>query len=180
MRVDRQRAAGVTLLEMMVSVAIIALVGTLAVPGLNDLRQDNERTAAVNSFIHALFLARSEAIRRGTVVSLCKSADGQTCSNSIASWNAGWMVFVNTDRDDLPVRDPGEEVVSVYQGWPAGQITSNRAAYSFRSYTQSVVNGTLIFCDPRGSAHARAIIISQTGRPRVTQRDSSNRPLRCS
>jgi len=41
------------------------------------------------------------------------------------------------------------------------------------------VNGTLVFCDPRGSSSARAIVISHTGRPRVSRRDSSNKPLKC-
>jgi hypothetical protein len=44
---------------------------------------------------------------------------------------------------------------------------------------QAVVNGTIVFCDARGSAHARAIIISHTGRPRVAQRDADGKPLRC-
>jgi hypothetical protein len=89
------------------------------------------------------------------------------------------MVFVNADRDETPVRDEGEPVLQVYQGWPRGHIWSNRVAYSFRPYVQGVVNGTIVFCDSRGSAEARAIIISHTGRPRISRRDASNRPLRC-
>jgi hypothetical protein len=89
------------------------------------------------------------------------------------------MIFVNTDRDELPQRDPGEAVLLVTESWRGGTITSNRPSYSFRPYRQGVVNGTIVFCDPRGSDHARAIIISHTGRPRVAQRDASNRALRC-
>ena len=77
------------------------------------------------------------------------------------------------------MRDYGEPVLSVHAGWRGGHITSNRKAFSFRPIIQGVVNGTVLFCDPRGNAHARAIIISHTGRPRVSQRDSSNKPLRC-
>jgi type IV fimbrial biogenesis protein FimT len=164
MRVHRF-AAGVTLLEMIITVSIAALLGTVAVPSFNQLMRDNERAAAVNSFVHSLYLARSEAIKRGDVVSLCKSADGRTCTNAAADWNGGWIVFVNKDRDDLPVRDAEEDIIQVYSGWPAGN--------------QAVVNGTIIFCDARGPAHARAIIISHTGRPRITQKDSSNKPLKC-
>lgn len=170
---------GVTLLELMISVAILAIVSTIAVPGFSSLRHNAERTTAVNNFIHALYLARSEAIKRGAVVSLCKSGDGLTCMNRAPEWSTGWMVFVNDDRDEPPERDADESILAVYQGWPAGHITSNRNAYSFRPYIQAVVNGTLLFCDPRGSAQARAIIISHTGRPRVAQRDASNKPLRC-
>lgn len=175
----RDRASGFTLLELMISLSILAVLGTMAVPGFISMRQNSERAAAVNRFVHALYLARSESIKRGVIVSICKSADGQTCSNVAADWSGGWMVFADDHQDNVPRRDVNEDILSVYEGWPNGRITSNRSAYSFRPYQQSVVNGTLVFCDARGSTAARAIIISQTGRPRIAERDASNRPLRC-
>lgn len=174
-----RRTHGLTLIELITTVSVVAILATLAVPSFNDLRLDSERTTAVNGFIHGLFLARSEAIKRGQVVSICKSTDGETCADRSAQWHDGWIVFANTDRDDLPVRDSNETILLANSGWPAGNITSNRDAYSFRAYQQAVVNGTIVFCDPRGSAHARAIIISHTGRPRVAHRDSNNRALNC-
>lgn len=171
--------AGVTLLELTVSLAIVATLTAVAVPGFNALRYSNERASAVNSFVHAIYLARSEAIKRGQVATICKSIDGRTCAGRAAEWRSGWIVFVNSDRDDPPQRDPDEPLLSAYAGWPGGHILSNREAYSFRAYAQSVVNGTVVFCDPRGSAQARAVIISQTGRPRVARRDASNKPLQC-
>jgi len=172
------RAQGMTLIELLATVSLVAILGTLAAPSFRNMSLNSERTATVNNFFHALFLARSEAIKRGEVVTVCKSENGSTCL-SAGSWTSGWIVFVNKDHDETPVRDDGEPILQVYSGWPRGQITSNRPAYSFRPYAQGVVNGTIVFCDSRGSAEARAIIISQTGRPRVSQRDASNRPLQC-
>ena len=172
------RQHGVTLIEMLATISVVAILGALAAPSFQNLTLNSERTATVNSFFHALFLARSEAIKRGEVVTVCKSADGLTCLHA-GEWTSGWMVFVNKDRDEPPVRDEDEPVVQVYPSRSRGQITSNRPAYSFRPYTQGVVNGTIVFCDSRGSAEARAIIISHTGRPRVSQRDASNRALQC-
>jgi type IV fimbrial biogenesis protein FimT len=174
-----RRSHGVTLIELITTTSIIAILGSLAAPSFSGLRYDAERTTTVNSFLHGLFLARSEAIKRGQVVSICKSRDGTTCADRTAAWHDGWIVFANTDRDDLPVRDANEPILLVHESWREGTIDSNRAAYSFRPYQQAVVNGTIVFCDPRGSDHARAIIISHTGRPRVAQRDSNNRPLKC-
>jgi type IV fimbrial biogenesis protein FimT len=173
------RSHGVTLIELMITLSILAILATLAGPSFTDARYNAQRTAEVNGFLHGLFLARSEAIKRGQVVTMCKSIDGSTCADSDAAWAEGWMVFVNTDRDAQPQRDVGEDVLLVHAAWPTGTINSNRQSYSFRPFQQAVINGTLVFCDPRGSAHARAIIISHTGRPRVAQRDASNRALRC-
>jgi type IV fimbrial biogenesis protein FimT len=142
------------------------------------MRQNAARTAAVNEFLHALYLARSEAIKRGQTVSICKTLDGASCSER-GDWNSGWLVFVDLDADDPPARGTDEELIHRYMGWPDGSITSNRRAYSFRPYSQSVVNGTIVFCDRRGAPQARAIIVSQTGRPRITERDAGNRPLAC-
>ena len=178
MRTTRHMA-GITLVELLTTIAIAAILGGMAAPSFANLMHDTGRTTAVNGFIHSLYLARSEAIKRGRIVSICKSTDGETCNHRAANWDDGWIVFINTDRDELPERDPDEQILSVNDGWEAGSITSNRLAYSFRPQAQRVVNGTLVFCDPRGSAHARAIIISHTGRPRIARRDASNRPLHC-
>jgi type IV fimbrial biogenesis protein FimT len=172
-------ANGITLIELVLTIGIVAVLSALAVPSFSNLRQDSARAATVNSFLQALFLARSESMKRGQVVSLCKSRDGSTCAGRNAAWRDGWMLFENSKRDEPPQRDPGELVLLVNEGWRSGTITSNRDSYSFRPHQQAVINGTIVFCDSRGSTHARAIIISHTGRPRVAQRDSSNRALRC-
>ncbi|HEY0941694.1 MAG TPA: GspH/FimT family pseudopilin [Steroidobacter sp.] len=173
------RSRGVTLLEMMITLAVSAVLLGLAVPSFAGMWLDSQRAVAVNALIHGIFLARTTAVVRKHVVSICRSSDGQTCSNQFEDWQHGWIVFVNHDRDDPPVRDPGEPVLAVQAPWKEGTITSNRRAYSFRSFRHRVVNGTLVFCDRRGSAQARAIIINSAGRPRVSKRDSDNRPLRC-
>ena len=173
------RTAGTTLVELLTTLTIVAVLATVAVPSFHTFHLNNQRATVVNGFLHALFLARSEAIKRGQTVSVCRSSDGRNCESRSGDWRGGWIVFANRDRDDPPERDSGEDLIASSGGWPDGSITSNRGAYSFRPTTQGVVNGTIVFCDSRGSAYARAIIISHTGRPRVAQRDSEGKPLRC-
>ncbi len=172
-------ARGFSLLELMVTLSVAAVLLGLAVPSFRGMWLDSERAIAVNSFVHSIFLARSAAATYHRTVSICRSLDGQTCSTDLANWQLGWMVFINDDRDEPPVRDANERVLAIQQAFPQGTITSNRRGYSFKPYYRTVVNGTLVFCDRRGSAHARAIIINIAGRPRVSKRDSDNRPLRC-
>lgn len=179
-RTGTARSHGFTLVEIMIALAVLSILGTLAIPSFADLFDDSSRANAVNSFIHTIFLARSEAMKRGEMVSICQSTNATSCDRAGGgNWNRGWIVFANRDRDEPPVRDDDEALLYVHEGWRTGNISSNRLAFSFRPHIQGVVNGTLVFCDRRGSTAARAIIVSHVGRPRVAQRDSSNRPLRC-
>lgn len=174
-----RKQRGFTLIELLTTVSVIAILGLVAVPSFRALRLNSERTVIVNAFFHALFYARSESIKRGKIVSLCRSVDGERCATNSARWTDGWIVFVNVDRDDPAERDPEELLLGVYEGWAGGEIISNRLTYSFRPQAQAVVNGTILFCDPRGPTDSRAIIISHTGRPRVSNRDSAGRALDC-
>jgi type IV fimbrial biogenesis protein FimT len=171
------RANGLTLFELMLSLSLLAVASAVAMPAFAGLRRNAVRTATVNEFLHALYLARSEAINRMEVVSVCKSQDGRSCHNDLPDWATGWLVFANHDRDQPPEVDPGEPVLRTYPGWAAGSITANRQAFSFRPLTQAGVNGTVLFCDADGSAAARAIIISQTGRPRATSQQADGSAL---
>jgi type IV fimbrial biogenesis protein FimT len=174
-----ERLRGLTLTELVVAVAILAGLATWAVPAFRDLRRDASRTQQVSAFLRAVHLARAEAFRRNLVVSLCASSDGQTCAASGTPWHRGWIAFVNRDHDSPAERDPGEELLLVQPQWTDGTIAANRGFLSFRALRQSGVTATIAFCDARGSRAARAVIISQTGRPRVSDRGATGSPLNC-
>lgn len=172
------RPAGFSLLELLIVVSVAGILAGLAAPSFKGMLLDSQRTAVVNSFVHSVYLARSTAAMQGRTVHICRSTDGHTCSNGTANWQEGWIVFVNTDRDEPPMRDSNERILSAQPAWREGRVTSNRRSFSFTAH-QYAVNGTLVFCDRRGPTHARAIIINIGGRPRVATRDAENRPLRC-
>ena len=174
-----ERRRGYTLPEFVFAMAIMAGMLGYGVPAFRGFLLDSARTREVNSLVHAVHLARSEAIKRNGVVSLCPSADGESCGPAGTAWQSGWIVFVNRDRDQPAVRDVGEDLLRAYAAWPDGQIVANRATLSVRSFGQMGITATFAFCDQRGSPAARAVIISQTGRPRVSGRDPSGRPLSC-
>jgi type IV fimbrial biogenesis protein FimT len=174
-----ERLRGLTLTELVVTVAILAGLAAWSIPVFRDLRRDASRTQQINAFVRGVHLSRAEAFRRNLVVSLCASPDGQTCAASGTPWHHGWIAFVNRDRDNPPERDPGEELLLVQPSWAEGTIAANRGSLSFRALGQSGVTATISFCDGRGSRAARAIIISQTGRPRVSDRGATGSPLTC-
>ena len=169
---------GWTLVELLTAVAVGAVVAAWGVPTFGEFTRNAARTREVNQFLQAVYLARSEAIKRNGVVSLCPSLDGLTCTPA-GRWNSGWLVFVNDDRDSPAHRDADEALLHVYPAWDAGHILSNRTTLSFRPFGQMGVTATVTFCDDRGSPAARAVIISQTGRPRVSSRNSSGGALAC-
>jgi len=168
-------------MELCTALSIIAILVGLAVPSFAQMQQNAVRRAAMDDFWHAIFLARSESIKRNSVVALCKSNDGITCANTSPDWAGGWLVFENLDHDDPAQRDANEPVLRYYGAHRGIHITSTagRQTLSYHPVTQGSANGTITFCDARGPSAARAIIISHTGRPRQSQRDPNNRPLTC-
>lgn len=174
---DRRR--GYTLPELVFTMAIAAGLLGWGVSAFRDMQLNAARTREVNQFVQAVYLARSEAIKRNGVVSLCPSQDGEWCAALGTPWHRGWLIFVNRDHDSPAVRDAGEELLRVYASWERGAVNANRPTLSFRPFGQVGVTATFTFCDQRGAQAARAVIISQTGRPRVSDLSASGTTLDC-
>ena len=172
-----RRALGFTLWELLCTLGIAAVTLGTGVPAFRTFLLDARLTADVNAWVLAVQLARSEAFKRGRPVVVCKTDDTHRCGTGVPA-NAGFMVFVNLD-DVYPLqRSPAEPLIFVHALEIAGTSVSNRPYYEFRVGRRST-NGTIVFCDARGAAAARAVIVSFTGRPRVASRHADGRPLRC-
>ena len=108
---------GFTLLELMVVLAIVAILMTLAVPSLTRMLQSNARSSAVNTFLADMGYARSESIKLGGGITMCRSENsgGAASSCSVSSahtgsgWASGWIVFHDLDANGL--RDPTDPVL---------------------------------------------------------------------
>lgn len=176
MRLD---GGGFTLWELLWALALGGVAFGLAVPSFTTFLLDARRTADINALVLAVQIARSEAAKRGRDVVLCKTADQLRCGGNDLDFSAGWMVFVNLDDKSPPHRSPTEPLLYVHEPELEGRIASNRAFYEFRVGGRRSTNGTVIFCDRRGAKAARAVVVSYTGRPRVSERDGDGRPLSC-
>ncbi len=167
--------AGFTLVEMLAVLLLLAELATSGVPAFTDLLLKARMTAQVNRFVHGVHLANQTAHQALAQVALCKSADGLQCGHSM-DWHDGWIVFVNHDGDNPPRVDPGERILNVGAAFQSGLIDANRAHFVFRPFETRSTNGTLTFCDRRGPAESRRVIVSYTGRPRVASAGKGDPP----
>jgi type IV fimbrial biogenesis protein FimT len=171
----REPSSGLTLIEVMIVLVVLATTLSLGTPLMQKLLHANRLRAETSRFLSALNLARSEAVMRNLPVSICPSAMAVTgrpeCTGTYAG---GWIVFANADRDRIV--DPGiDEVLRVYESLPADYTLTNRggkrAAFELINYLpdgSSHSNRTLLFCTPsRAAMQSLSIVINIVGRARL-------------
>lgn len=172
------RDHGYSLLELLMTIAIAAMLLTLGLPSFGALKARNAQRVEINALFHAVHLARKGSIMRKQVVSLCPTADGASCSPG-RDWSDGFLVFENSDRDEPPELDDDEILLYRHLASPAVKITANRRGFTLRATFLRATNGTLVVCDRAGRVQPRALVISYTGRPRVADRTPQKTPYSC-
>ena len=167
--------SGFTLVEVLVVLAIVAILAGLGIPGFARTLERYRLRAAEEGLRSALYAARSEAIRRGGGVTL-RRASGAGCTPAgDQDWSCGWTVFADTDGNGR--HDPGEALI---QAWPAPQgIQATVSVASPSTYLN--LNRTGRFHNlgafrftlrPRGSTDdsaARVLCMSSAGRLQTLQ-----------
>lgn len=160
------RETGWTLLELLITSLLIAILAAIALPSFTDLLARQRQRAETDALFHAVHLAKKASITRNRVVSLCPSRDLASCDPG-RDWSAGWLMFVNLDRDDPPTVDDGEAILRRHRVDERVIVRANRSGFSFRSTYRRATNGTLVVCDRSGQVAPRAVVVSYTGRPRL-------------
>ena len=166
---------GFTLLQLVIALAILAILTSIAVPGMELLVQASRVQTEAHRLMTSIVLTRNEAVKRNSPVSMCPSSMALTgkpvCDGIFAD---GWIVFSNRDRDR--VVDAGEdEVIRIFPALPAGLTITNRKGtipasetITYRADGSSGRNRTFLLCPPSGSkAKSRSIVMNIVGRPRM-------------
>ncbi|MGH8027964.1 MAG: GspH/FimT family pseudopilin [Pseudoxanthomonas sp.] len=162
---SRRQITGYTLLELMVTVAIAAILLGIALPSFQSSLRSNRVATATNEALASLALARSEAIRNTRGAGVCASANGSSCG---ADWNSGWLVWSDTDGDGAI--DPGETIVRYSQGKASVTMTGTAATLTFdRRGRASGGMQTISIAPADATAPARCITIGVTGQTRIAQ-----------
>jgi type IV fimbrial biogenesis protein FimT len=110
---------GLTLIEIMVTLAVVAVTLSIGVPSFRGMASSNRMSSAANSLVGALNVARSEAIKRGARVNLVATAN---------DWNNGWSVQVNSSSEVIKAFDPISSMQVIggstqYQFLPTGFLS---------------------------------------------------------
>ena len=161
-----KKHSGFTLLELMITLAIIGLVMAFAVPSLSTFIKNDRLSSQINTLVGHLAYARSEAVLRSQQVGLCASDDTTSCT--AGDWAKGWILYVDLDGSSTFNTD---DIILRVQQTLSGKNTltssmGNNFIYDNRGFSANGAVGTFSLCDDRGVDHVKSISISNTGRVR--------------
>lgn len=153
-----KKHSGFTLVELVVTMAIAAILVTIGIPSFRDFIMNNRLVSQANEFAGAINLARSGAIKQ--------QRNAYITSVSGTNWANGWTVWV--DNNSNSVQD-ASEVVRVTQAFTGNTTFTSGGKTQFRYSPSGLVDGagTLTLCDSRTAETGREIDVSAAGRSNI-------------
>jgi len=170
-----RRSFGFTLVELLLAIAVATILLSVGAPSFTALLNSTRLTDASNALLSSMHLARSEAVKRNSRVTLCKSADGSSCAKA-GGWEQGWIVF--HDTNDNGSRESAEVIIERTHSLASSlRATGNLRVARYVSFLATggarlvgggFQAGTVTLCNPFASGgEGRQITLNSAGRPRV-------------
>ena len=163
--------SGVTFMETMVTIIIVAVLAAIAFPSYEYLVQNYRSRTISTDFNSALAFTRSEAVKQGSTVTICAASDptGTACGNN-TNWSNGWIIFSDPNNDGLI--DNATDILRAQSTLAQNTtFTTNQARVTFNSRGFSA-NGAATFnigAPGCSGMHGRQFTLSNTGRVTITQ-----------
>lgn len=146
---------GFTLIELMITITVVAILLSLAIPSFDNIIRENRMTTQTNELITAISIARSEAIRQGVQVDVVPVS---------GSWNNGWIVKVNGGADLRVFEAPGGTITITSTLASLQYSASGLPTESSLLTTAASAENSFSVCDSGKSGRKIRLV---SGRPRI-------------
>src|SRR5512139_2321047 len=148
----RAGSRGFTLIELMTTITIVGILAMVAVPSFNEAALSSKLNTLANNFVASAQLARSEAIKRNSPVTLCASANGTSCGGN---WRDGWVVLAGGTAVYSQAPFPNDFL-----------LTGNVTSINFQPTGVGATCARLVLNNSKYVSQERILTISATGRPK--------------
>lgn len=175
---QHSKSRGFTLPEILITLGIIAIVLSTAVPGISSMIKDNRLATQLNSVVTHIHMARAEAAKRDVRVIMCRSsspnATTPSCGGAENIWTSGYIVFADDGNYSNNWYDSGTDTLLI-RGQPATSGVRIRTSSSWNRNLEfnpdgSINESTVAFmslCDDRGTDNGKQIRVATSGIPRM-------------
>lgn len=158
---------GFTLIELMVAVAVFAILMAFAAPNLSDFSERNRLASQTNILVAHLNLARSEAVKRNRELKICISNPAHNACTTTGKWEDGWMIFIDANSDNDYATADGDTLIQVGDALGGGITVRSTQFANLLTYNNdgSVTSaGTFKVCNEAATlSMARALVIRTAG-----------------
>lgn len=175
-----QRQQGFNLLELLVTLSIVAILAAIAVPSFDYLNNRRVTQTQVENLQRALMMARQTALAKNRQVTLCPSSDGNACTDT-QDWSSGYLVFVDVDENETFERAAGDLPIEFVYGvrnvaarsgssHVGHRLVANSESLQFNKagFNNNGFTNTFRYCDAEGTGRFRVRVLN-TGRVKVEE-----------
>ena len=180
-----KKLRGFTIPEIIITLGIIAIVLSTAVPSISSMIKDNRLAGQLNSVVTHIHIARAEAAKRDVRVIMCRSSSPNaitpSCGGSEKVWTDGYIVFADDGNYSNNWYNPGTDTLLI-RAQPAASGIKMRTSWSWNRNLEINPDGStneggavavMSICDDRGKSYGRQVHVAPSGTPKLFAKNIS-------